>query len=658
SDVAGGVPVAIVSDGFWRRELGADPAVLGRTIQVDHKSATVVGVMPPRVAFPRLERCEVLLPLAVPPEALALPAARSGLYGFARLRPGVSAAAARTEFDSIVRATNGYGIQIERLDRWVTAAAAPALQAAFAAVLLLLLIACANVALLLLMRGTARGRDLAIRAALGGGRRRVAFQQIAEGLVVALAGGALGLVLAAFAVRGLIALAPYGIPRLDEVGIDWRMGMFALLASLISGALAGAGSAWHAARSDLFLLLKEGGAGATPGAARSRLRDALVVAQLAFALLLGTGAGLLVRSLQRFAAVPLGFEPKDLMAAVLYPQGPSYTQATAQLLAAVRAVPGVRSAALVGALPLDSAHGGPDDSVHVEGRNPTDTMPDVASLNWYCPGYLETAGIPLVRGRDFVSSDTADSAPVAIVNQTFVARYLSGREPIGALVSSYDWRPTAFTIVGVVQDVRQAGPEYPIFPELFLPQGMFARNKGAYGATLVLKTALPLGRVESALRAAAAPLGSQLLLGPLRTLDDVLGLWFEQRRFQLDLAIAFAAAALGLAAVGVYGSMAFAVVERKRELAVRAALGAQARQLSRVVLARAARLAAVGVCLGILGALALSRFLSALVFGIGERDPLTYAAVAVTLLTVALAASLLPARAAARIDPMTVLRSG
>ncbi|MGE5047581.1 MAG: ADOP family duplicated permease [Deltaproteobacteria bacterium] len=659
-DVAGGVPVAIVSDGFWRRELGADPAVLGRTIQVDHKSATVVGVLPPKVAFPRLERCEVLLPLAIPPEALALPAARSGLYGFARLKPGVTAAAARADFDSIVRATNGYGITVERLDRWVTGAAAPALRASFAAVLLLLVIACSNVALLLLMRGTARGRDLAIRAALGGGRRRVAFQQIAEGLVLALAGGALGLVLAIFAVRGLIALAPYGIPRLNEVRIDWRMGTFALLASLISGALAGAGSAWHAARSDLFLLLKEGGAGATPGAARSRLRDALVVAQLAFALLLGTGAGLLVRSLQRFAAVPLGFEPKDLMAAVLYPQGPSYTQATAQLLAAAHAIPGVRSAALVGGLPLDSTHGGPDDSVHVEGRNPTDTMPDVASLNWYSPGYLETAGIPLVRGRDFVSSDTADSAPVAIVNQTFVARYLSGREPIGALVSSYDWRPTVFTIVGVVQDVRQAGPEYPIFPELFLPQGMFARNKAAWegGATLVVKTALPPGRVESALRAAAAPLASQLMLGPLRTLDDVLGPWFEQRRFQLDLAIAFAAAALGLAALGVYGSMAFAVVQRQRELAVRAALGAQARQLSRLVLARGARLALVGICLGVLGALALSRFLSALLFGIGERDPLTYAAVAVTLAIVALAASFLPARAAARVDPMTVLRSG
>jgi predicted permease len=659
-DVAGGVPTAIVSDGFWRRELGADPAVLGRTLQVDHQTVTVVGVLPPRAAFPRLERCEVFLPLAIPPELLELRAARSGLHGFARLKPGVTPVAARAELDAIVHATNGYDIDVERLDRWVTGEAAPALRAAFAAVLLLLVIACANVALLLLMRGTARGRDLAIRAALGGGRRRVAMQQISEGLALALAGGALGLALAVLAIRGLVALAPHGIPRLNEVRVDWRMGAFALFASLISGALAGAGAAWHAGRSDLFLLLKEGGAGATPGAARSRLRDGLVVAQLALALLLATGAGLLVRSLQRFVDVPLGFEPGDLMAAVVYPQGSSYTQATAQFLAAVRAVPGVRSAALVGALPLDASHGGWDDSVHVEGRNPTDTRPDVASLNWYTPGYLATIGTRLLKGRDLASNDTAGIAPVAVVNETFVARFLSGREPIGALLTSYDWQPTVFTIVGVIQDVRQAGPGYPVFPELFLPQPVFARNKEAYqgGATLVVKTALPLGRVEAALREAAAPLGSQLLLGPLRGVDDFLGSWLQDRRFQLDLAIAFAAAALLLAALGVYGAMAFAVIQRQRELAVRAALGAQARQLSRLVLARGARLAVVGICLGLLGALALSRFLSALLFGIGERDPLTYAAVAVMLAIVALAASLVPARAAARVDPMTVLRSG
>jgi len=656
-DFAGGQQVVIVSDAFWRRELGADPSVLGRTLDVDHKPAVVVGVLPRGVAFPGIEKYELFLPLGITAEQAALTGARSGLYGIARLKPGITSAVARAEIDSIVHATSGYGVTVEPLLQWLTGEAAPALRAAFAAVLLLLVIACSNVALLLLMRGTARGRDLAIRAALGGGHRRVAFQQVAEGVLLAIAGGALGLVLAVFAVRGVVALAPAGIPRLNEVQVDWRMAAFALLASLISGGLSGAASAWHALRSDLFQLLKEGGAGATPSGARSRVRDGLVVAQLGLALLLATGAGLLLRSLQRLSAVPLGVEPTNLLASFVYPQGLSFTPATVQLLAAAKAIPGVEDTALVGYLPFDRR--GWDDTVGVEGRSTSPTTPDVAGINWFSPGYLATAGVRLVRGRDLDTADGAHSAPVAVINETFVARFLSGREPIGALFTSSDWPGTSFAVVGVVQDVRQWGPAYTSIPEVYLPQLQFARNERAYeeGAMLVVKSRLPPGRVEAALRAAAAPLDSQLLLGPTQPLDHYLGWHFQQRRFQLGLAVAFASAALGLAALGVYGAMAFSVVQRRRELAVRAALGAQRRQLSTLVLARAARLALLGVSLGVLGALALSRFLAALLYGVSERDPLTFAVVAATLGTVALAASLLPALAAARLDPMTVLRS-
>jgi predicted permease len=426
---------------------------------------------------------------------------------------------------------------------------------------------------------------------------------------------------------------------------------------LICGALAGAASAWHALRSDLFVLLKDGGAFATPGGTRSRVRDGLVVAQLALALVLATGTGLLLRSLERLAAVPLGLEPTNLLASVVYPQGPSFTPATAELLAAAKAIPGVESAALVGDLPFDATHGW-DDSLAVEGRNPTDTTPDVAGINWFSPGYLATAGIRLVKGRDLSTADGARSAPVAVVNETFVARFLSGREPIGALFGSYDWPGTSFAVVGVIQDVRQWGPAERSIPEVYLPQLQFARNEQAYaeGAMLVVRSRLPLGRVEAALRAAATPLESQLLLGQTQPLDHYLGWFFQQRRFQLGLAVAFASAALALAALGVYGAMTFSVVLRRRELAVRAALGAQRRQLSALVLARGARLALLGVSLGVLGAVALSRFLAALLYGVSERDPLTFLVVAATLGIVALAASLLPALAAARLDPMTVLR--
>ena len=656
-DWAGGQPVAIVSDAFWRRELGADPNALGRTMEVEHKPVVVVGVLPAGVALPRFGQLELLLPLSITADQ-AIPAARNGLYGFARLKPGVTAAVARAEMDSIVHATNGYGVRVEPLLQWLTKDKAPALKSALAAVLLLLVIACANVALLLLMRGTVRGRDLAIRAALGGSRGRVAFQQLAEGVLLATAGGALGLVLAILAVDALVALAPVGIPRLHELRVDWRMAAFALVASLVSGAIAGAVSAWHALSSELFLLLKDGGGGATPGRSRSRVRDALVVAQLAIALLLATGAGLLLRSLQRFSAVPLGLEPRNVLASFVYAQGAPSPGAAEQLLAAAQVIPGIESAALVGSLPFESGRGW-GDSVTVEGRNPTDTNPDYASLNWYTPGYLATAGIRLLKGRDLATADDARSAPVAVVNEAFVARYLSGREPIGALFKSYDWPDTTFTVVGVVQDVRQWGPAHPSVPEVYLRHLRFARNERAYGlgAMVVMKSRLPPGQIEAALRAAAAPLGSRIRLGAVKPLDDYLGWFFRERRFQLDLAMAFAAAALGLATLGVYGAMAFSVVQRRRELAVRAALGAQRFQLSGLVLARGARLALLGICFGVGGALALARFLSALLFGVGERDPLTFAIATLTLGSVALAASLLPALAASRVDPMTVLRS-
>jgi putative ABC transport system permease protein len=247
-----------------------------------------------------------------------------------------------------------------------------------------------------------------------------------------------------------------------------------------------------------------------------------------------------------------------------------------------------------------------------------------------------------------------------MVNETFVNRYLSGREPIGAVVGLSDWPRTSFAVVGVIQDVRQWGPAYSSVPEVYLPQLQFSRNEQAYGegATLVVKSGLPAGRLDAALRGLAGPLGSQLLLGPARPVDEFLGGHFRQRRFQLDLALGFALAALALAAVGVYGAMAFSVVQRRRELAVRAALGAQRRHISRLVLARGLRLSALGISFGLAGALVLSRFLSSLLYGVGERDPLAFAAASATLAIVAVAANLLPARAAARVDPMTVLRSG
>jgi len=657
-DFAGRPAVTILSDAYWRREMNGDPDVLGRTIQVEHQSAVVVGVLPRGAVIPRAENAELFFPLGITAQEMAVPAARSGLYGFARLEPGVSLASARSEMDSIVRATSGYGIALEPLQRALTAQGAPALRAAFAATVLLLLLACANVALLLLLRATSRARDLAIRAALGGGRRRIASQHVMEGVLLAAAGGAAGLLCASLVLQAVIALAPPGIPRLHEVRVDARMAVFAVLASLTSGALAGAASAFRALHSELLPLLNDGGA-ATASGSRSRFRDALVVAQIALALVLATGTGLLLRSLQRFASVPLGFEPQGVQAAFVYPRRDLQLAPVTEVLAKVRALPGIQNAAFIGYLPMDALRGGGgwDAIVHVEGRSPSATAPDVAAINWLTPGFVATAGIRLLKGRDLEPADDSGGAPVALINEAFASRYLSGREPIGALFSSAAWNGITFRVVGVVGDMRQWGPAHGSLPEAYLPQDQFLRNAGARGngAMLVVKTTLPEASVDAAVRAAVEPF-DQLSIDTIRPLGSFLDFYFAERRFQLGAATAFALAAIALAAIGVYGAMAFSVVQRRRELAVRAALGAGKRELFRLVLARGVWLAAAGICLGAASALALSRFLSAILFGIGARDPVTFVAAIATLGTVAIAASLIPARAASRLDPMTILR--
>jgi len=658
-DLSGQPRVAVVSDAFWRRNLGSDPAVLGRTLQVGHDQATVVGVLAPGTGLPyrSLSPVEVLLSLAAPPEVVAMGNARTGLYGCARLKPGATLAAVAAELDGIVRAVSGgYGLALDPLRSFMVGDAAPGLEAAFAGVVVLLAIGCANVTLLLLMRGTAHRRDLAIRAALGGGQRRIAAQQILEGTVVALVAGALGLLLAIAAVDVVRGLGPLnGVPRLHELRVDLRMSAFALLASLLSGALAGSASAWHALRSDLLPLLQDGGAASTP---RSRLRDALVVAQLALSLILAIGAGLLVRSLERFSSVPLGFEPKGLSAALVYPREGDGAAATAQILEQARSLPGVARAALVGDLPLDLGGRIESQTFTIVGRTPSPFSPDVGAMNWISPEYLETAGIRLRRGRALIRADE-QGAPVALVNETFVRRFLPGREPVGTQFAVSDWEGATFTIAGVIGDVRQWGPAYPPLPEAYLPERQFARNQAARkeGAMLLIKSERPLGPLEAELHAAAARLETEISLGPLRSLDDYLDGHLRQRRLQLDLAAAFAAAALGLSALGVYASMAFSVVQRRRELAIRAALGARREQLARLVVSRGARLIAAGLALGLAGALALSRFLAALLYGVGVRDPLAYTAGAALLGAVAVAATLLPARAAAAADPMNALRS-
>jgi predicted permease len=652
-DYAGKDAVVVIADAFWRRELKGDPAVLGRTIRINRRAVTIVGVLPPRVSFPLLERYDLVMPLGITPQQLA-DRDRTGLYGIVRMKRGVTPDATRAELDTLLRAFNHNGIDATRFVPFLTGSYAPALEASFAAVLLLLVIACANVALLLLMRGSARARDLAIRAALGGGRARIARQHVLEGVLLAVAGGGFGLLLAVFALRFLAAVGP--LPRMDQLSVDLRMAAFAVVSSLCAGALSGLASAAPVLEPDVFGLLNDGGASATPGSGRSRLRDGIVVAQLAIALMLAAGTGLLVRSMQRFAAVPLGVEPANLFGTFVYPERTASPETANRLLDAARKTAGVEGAALAGVLPFEGGRSW-SETVDIVGRTHVADVWDTVLPNWFSPGYLALVGTRLLKGRDLAETDTATSTPVALVNQTFVDRYLAGREPLGVAFDMTSWS-IRFTIVGVVQDVHQWGPGEDVLPQVYLPQAQFGRSADNYqqGFMLVTKSRLPAARLEPQLRAAAAGFSGQLLLGPTRGLDDYLAGWSRERRFYLDVALVFAASALLLSAFGVYGATAFSVVQRRRELAVRAALGARARQLAWLVLGRGLRLALLGVGLGLAGSLLLSRFLAALLFGVGARDPLTFAAVAAALAMVTLAASLLPATAAARQDPMTALR--
>lgn len=472
-DYAGNDAVAVVSDAFWRRELARDPGALGRVIQIDRRPVTIVGVMRSDAIFPKLGRYELFVPLGITREQLATRDDRTGLFGIVRMKPGVTPDGAKAELDAVLRAFSKNGIEATRFLPWLTESYAPALEAAFAGVLLLLLIACANVALLLLMRGAARARDLAIRAALGGGRGRIARQHILEAIALALGGGALGLMLASFAIRALAALAPVDLlPRIKEVRVDWRVAAFALIAALAAGALSGVVSAWQAQRGDVFGLLKDGGAN-TAGTARSRIRDALVVAQLAVALVLAAGTGLLVRSMERLAAVPLGMDPKHLSGTFVYAQGEASPAAAAQLLDAARKTAGVEDASLVGVLPFEPGVRSWGETVDIVGRTHSDGVWDVVLPNWFTKGYLAMAGTRLLKGRDLADTDTATSTPVALVNQTFVDRFLAGRDPIGVNFGMTGWK-VKFTVAGVVQDVHQWGPGEAVAPQVYLPHAQFA----------------------------------------------------------------------------------------------------------------------------------------------------------------------------------------
>jgi predicted permease len=650
--------VVVLSHGVWTRRFGADPALVGRTLTLDGVPHTVVGIMPPSFTFPA-DQMDVWLPLSNISES-GIPRTRFNrfLSVVGRLKPGVTLDTARAELGGISKQlaeahpeSNAQypGVTAIPLHEAITGDVRPALLVVLGAVSLLLLIACANVANLQLARATLREREMAVRAALGAGPGRLMRQLLTESIVLAALGGALGMALAVWGTEALVGLSIHQLPRLREVGVDGEVLAFAAGATLLTGVLFGLLPALRARTPRLEPVLKAGSRG-TVGSGGARLRGVLVVAEVAIAVVLATGAGLATRSLARMLSEDPGFRADG--AAVVSFSVPGDRKAgprpyLAEVLERVRAVPGVQSAAVMKYLPLEGT--GEESPFRRPGHPEDEASPPHMLAIHASNDYFRTLGIPLLGGRDFELTDTVDAPPVLVVNQAWARRYFPGEDAVGKSVSL---GTTEFRIVGVVGDVRQAGLAEPAPPLAYLHVLQFRRSS----MNLVVRgQGAPLA-LAAAARQAIWSLNSQQTISRITTLEQVVSEAVTRPRLLSVLLGLFAGLGLTLAAVGIYGVLAYTVSQRQREMGVRLALGAKPADVLRLVLKSGMALAGAGVALGIAGSLGLSRVMGSVLYGIAPHDPLTFGGVMALLLTVALVACLVPARRAMRVDPAVTLR--
>jgi predicted permease len=681
-DLPGRPPVVVLSDGLWRRRFGADPAVVGRVLTLDDAQATVIGVMPPGFQLPLHftgSPAELWAPLQLDPAADRNERGWHFLDVVARLRPGVAVEAADAEVGALMTAMREqypgeyhptFGGHAYALGGEVVGDVRPGLLALLGAVGLLLAIACANVASLLLARGEARQREIAVRAALGAGRGRIARQLLTESALLAVAGGLLGLILAAWGGRAMVLAAPPTIPRLSAAGIDgWVLG-FALLATVCTGLLFGLAPALHSARADLAGALVEGGRGGTAGGLRQRFRRGLVVGQIALALVLLTGSGLLVQSFLKVRGVDPGFDPEQLLTArlelspVRYRTSDQRRAFFRELMARLEAIPGVQSAGAARALPMTGQLEIGDWSFLQEGKFSDPPVPtDYTPADWQVvtPEYFRTMRMPLLQGRGLEEGDRLGAPGALVVNQTLARQVwpdgdaLGRRVRLGGGPSDSVWR----TVVGIVGDVRHRGLSAEPRPEMYLPYDQFPAGTMAALPSLYLavRTSGDPAALAPALRAAVSGLDPDLPLAEVQTMEQSLGSWAAERRLTMLIVSGFAAAALLLGAIGIYGVMAHLVVHRTREIGIRIALGAVPREILRLVLSQGAWLAGLGIAAGVLGAFAVTRLIGGLLFHVRPTDPATFVATAVLLAAVAAIASVVPALRATRVDPIDALRA-
>jgi predicted permease len=662
-DTPGSAPVAILSDGLWRRRFGGDAALLGQPALLNDRAVTIVGIMPPqfRLGF----GADLFIPMKARPNAHHDPNAT--VVG--RLKPGVTLEQARVELKEIAEAyraafphhmQEGESIGAQPYQELFTSDVSQLLWLLLGAVGFLLLIACANVANLQLVRAAARQREIAVRRALGAGGGRIVQQLLTEGLLLSLVGGGAGLLLAVWGVEMLTALMPRGfLPTVAVISLDWRVLAFALVSAIFTGLLFGLAPAWQARKLDVNTALKENAA--RGGTGHGRLRGTLVVAEVALSLVLLVGAGLLIRTFGNLLAVTPGFDPHNVLTCQLALNGERYdtTNEAAALyrdaLERISRLPGVEAAAITNKLPLDWQFNMPI----VFPSNPDQVYS--VQFRMISPDYFRVMKMAVQEGRGFTEADNAGAPPVAIVNETFVQLLLDGKNPFEQQLSVGGKIDPIRQIIGVVGDAKQHGLDRPAPATVFVPIPQMSDKLMAAVRTFTpvyfaVRTAVAPLSLSAAIKSDIAALDPTLALSEIRSMEEVTARSVAPQRFNMLLVGLFAVLGLLLAAVGIYGVVSYGVTQRMNEIGLRIALGAQAHDVIKLILRQGLTLASLGAALGTGAAIGLTRLMKSLLFGVNAADPITFAGVAVLLAAVALLASWIPARRATKVDPVVALR--
>ncbi len=678
-DQIGAQPVALITGGFWKREFGSSRDAVGKTLDLNGVGYTIVGVLPASFHYEGRSNFQENPDIFVPIGQWSDSTFRRrdtgmGMDAVGRLKPGVTLQQAQADMNGVAQhlaqefpdVDHDSGIALYSLKQDIIGRVRPFLLVLLAAVAFVLLIACVNVANLLLARSTSRTREFAVRAALGASQQRVIRQLLTESLVLAFVGGAGGLLLAVWGTQAALKALPEALPRAQSIHVDGRVLLFTLFASVLAGVLFGLAPAVKTARGNLHETLKEGGRGAS--GARHRLQGLFVVVEMALALVLLVGAGLMIRSLANLWDVNPGFNPRNLVTfGFSYPTTlggtPDAIRASMlQVESATENAPGVASASLlVGGVPMN---GDSDMTFWLDNEPKPASMSQMKVSLFYAvqPDYLKAMGIPLIRGR-FVNAQDGEHSPFVLdIDEDFARQYFPGQDPIGRRVN-FGFMNNSGIIVGVVGHVKQWGLDEnsgpPIraqlyFPILQVPDQFFTLL--ARGGQFVVRTQGSPDAEMKTIRTALRSVNSGIVVYEVHTLDSIISRSLATRRFSMMLLGTFAALALLLSCIGIYGVISYLVGQRTHEIGVRMALGAQRAHVMRLILGQAARMALVGVALGLAGSLALTRLIAKMLFGVSAYDPLTFAAVASLLIAVALAACYIPARRAMRVDPSIALR--